>query len=1285
MTSSDPHEESLPLRGLHALAPWAWRGLVFGVVLLATYVAIGRFFLLQLGEFREPVLDQVNARLPFTVEAASLRGGWSAFSPEIEFSELRLIADGRDEASVALAGGSLRIDVPESLAGRTLQVSRLELSGLNLDALLTDDGRIEVRGFRSGAGLELGEWLETFLPNVQRVLLRDSRLTLETPAGLLALTLDVALDRRGNARQLQARLHGRELDVALRAEGVGNPLNPQSWTGDLFVDAGSPNLKAFDELWTLLNWPFSMEGDASVQFWLARAGGASSATVRVDAEDLRLEERSGAWALPIDALAFEAALSQRSRHWSLVTEDFHVEREGQVVDLDRAQFDWWGQALRMRMTDLELDDLPALLGAAPGVPESLRAALPDLAPRGHLDALELRLDDLSRPAESWHLRSALDGVAIGSWRNGPALEGVRGYLDLGPAGGSLLLDSDDLTTLYPKVYRQKQVYNDAVGELRLTWDRELLEVSSGLLRLRGDEGEARGLLGLTVPLQPSDIGIELELLIGLQDSDAAYRDRYLPYKLRPQLLAWLERSIVAADVNSAGFVWRGSTRPDQKLHRTLQLFLDVANAELEYDPPWPRLEDLAATLWIDDARTYAAASSATSAGAELSNLAVSVVPVGGPVRLTVSGEVAGDASSAQVLLADSPLATLTDGVFAEWSFAGPMVGDLTVAAELGGDGSAPFVDLHLGLDGVSTNVVQASLPISQLTGDLHYRSDRGFVGSRVAFNALGGSGDLEVLATPDRSLDLRITSEFDAGAVRTWLDLPFLAFADGRSTMSGNLLIDDAGSASLGLESDLLGVSLDAPQPFAQGPERALHLFVDLELQSDPQINLALGERLEAALEFRSASLHRMAARVGGGTPDLGACDQRYCLGGRISTLDISKWMGFQERYFGLDNLVKSDAGEPQTPDFTYRIDSLQVGELAIDDRPLGTARLDLWGVNQLWQGAVEAPWVQGSLTREGGSLDLLIERLDLDSFGGDDPVALEEFIDLLPSMRVDVLDLYSGERRLGAVGFDLESRPDEGALYAANVRGQLWEARLDDPYPGLLRWSTTGTGEQTEIEFDPGFDDFGSVIAAAGYAPSLESERGRASVRLRWPGPPSEFAATLAMGSIDLSARSGRVLESRPGPLALIGFLNFAEILRGLSMTYVFESGIPFETADAELYLHGGTVEVIDLQIDGAASAFAFTGVSDLELGEVDGELVVTLPVANNLPWVAALAGGIPVAAGVFVVSKVFEKQVNRMSSAVYGVSGDIEAPEVEFRRLFDDQLTPTPPVPEGSGTGDD
>ena len=89
-------------------------------------------------------------------------------------------------------------------------------------------------------------------------------------------------------------------------------------------------------------------------------------------------------------------------------------------------------------------------------------------------------------------------------------------------------------------------------------------------------------------------------------------------------------------------------------------------------------------------------------------------------------------------------------------------------------------------------------------------------------------------------------------------------------------------------------------------------------------------------------------------------------------------------------------------------------------------------------------------------------------------------------------------------------------------------------------------------------------------------------------------------------------------------------------------------------------------MNVEGGSS-FQFSGVSDVAAQSLDGELIATLPVANNLPWVAALAASLPIAAGVFVVSKVFNKQMNRLSSAVYRIGGSWDEPEVKFDHIFD------------------
>ena len=69
-----------------------------------------------------------------------------------------------------------------------------------------------------------------------------------------------------------------------------------------------------------------------------------------------------------------------------------------------------------------------------------------------------------------------------------------------------------------------------------------------------------------------------------------------------------------------------------------------------------------------------------------------------------------------------------------------------------------------------------------------------------------------------------------------------------------------------------------------------------------------------------------------------------------------------------------------------------------------------------------------------------------------------------------------------------------------------------------------------------------------------------------------------------------------------------------------------------------------------------------------------MTLPLVDNIPWVAALAGGLPIAAGTYLVSKVFEEQMNQLSSGVYSVSGDLNDPQVIFERVFDAKASAPP-----------
>jgi uncharacterized protein YhdP len=84
-----------------------------------------------------------------------------------------------------------------------------------------------------------------------------------------------------------------------------------------------------------------------------------------------------------------------------------------------------------------------------------------------------------------------------------------------------------------------------------------------------------------------------------------------------------------------------------------------------------------------------------------------------------------------------------------------------------------------------------------------------------------------------------------------------------------------------------------------------------------------------------------------------------------------------------------------------------------------------------------------------------------------------------------------------------------------------------------------------------------------------------------------------------------------------------------------------------------------------------SMTGNFDLIDETMDAQLVATLPVATNLPWVVGLTGGLPAALGVYMTSKLVEKQVDRISSISYELSGSWDNVEVVVDKIFAVELT--------------
>ena len=204
-----------------------------------------------------------------------------------------------------------------------------------------------------------------------------------------------------------------------------------------------------------------------------------------------------------------------------------------------------------------------------------------------------------------------------------------------------------------------------------------------------------------------------------------------------------------------------------------------------------------------------------------------------------------------------------------------------------------------------------------------------------------------------------------------------------------------------------------------------------------------------------------------------------------------------------------------------------------------------------------------------------------------------------------------------------------------------------------------------------------GKVLSSLGYERSLETRSGGFDINVSWPGSPDQWAMSASQGRVKFALKNGRFLktsDAASGALRVLGIFNMTNIVRRLKFDFrdVFRKGVHFDDMRGELgFGQQRLVLTQPLEVSGPSSRFQMSGNIDLLSEALDMRLVATLPVGSNLPWVAALVGGLPAAAGAYVVTKVFEEQVDSFSSAVYDIRGTVQQPELSFKKIFD--VSPT------------
>jgi uncharacterized protein (TIGR02099 family) len=1252
---------------------WTWAISLITTTVLAGAVLSGLFQLavLAIPSYREELASWVSDATGRPVQIGGISLAWSALSPRFDLTGITLYSDDGDE-QLRVERLSIGISVVRLLTGDVVP-TRLILAGLRVSAEVDEQRRIRIAGFEPGDGtLPLSARREQWLRDLERfkqVRLEDCELRV-----LLPTVDDSPLTFRIEDAELAARDGGFDLDaslllppdrggqVQLEAEIDGSVAQLRSWQGRFELDVDGLIPQGWLRPWLL----------AGTQIGVADLQGQISGDINEGRiTRARMSFESGAM-----VLARAGVLSSAERTRAVV--DYLRDPRGWRVDVTDLSFDdsllLHGSLRRSDLDGVDAYDLDAdrvdLTQLSPWLGVWREApAWTQMVGRasGQLEGLVARVrvppktDPLQPRAPRYSVRAQLHDAGVRADRNF-GVAGVAGELTADESGGQLQLRPAPMLLKLPQVMESDLAFDAFAATLRWARTSEGWRVSAVPFdwQLAGTQGKGQFTLDLPDVADTSPV---LALQAEFSGDDAAAAKGLMPRHWPDSLKRWLGEAIIA------GRVPRGVLKIDGPLrdfpfvnHPTgvWTLDLDVADGVLEFQPDWPRIEDLAAQLHFTGSSLVITIDQATSMGNAIAHAEARFDDFADH-RLQVSARLDGELSRYYAYLRASPLSKVLRGLLQHTEASGAAALALQLDIPLKAH-EQPEVRGTVDLRDAQLKYAQLEPAITALNGQL-------------AFDNTGVRATALKARYADVPLQLRIDPQDGTrGVVRGRFTFTPMADGSGASKFIPTMLRqrlhgvsdwtlelplqDDAGE--LRLTSDLRGTAVDLPPPLGKTAETPETLSVRVREGrfAAVAVDVAYGQRVGVALEVGSdpgghqdsEALAGLYARVGVSTPPPVQAG-RFLLDGKVDRLDLESWIAVITA--GEHGGVGLDSAEIETDQLVWGAQSTLATRLRY--QPL----VDGWRTDFSGDGVGGSlVWTHTDGDRVVARLDHLGLKLTMPQQAQTPPTAQSASDpSALPVLDLQCQALRVGNADLGRLNLRSERIPGGQRL----IEASLAEGIVDLSASG--QWRRAEGQSTADLNFDLDTTDIDALLQAFDYAPSLQAERTQFRGNLSWHNAGTGLDWRMASGRIDVDARKGQLRAVQPGASRVLGLINFYALPRRLTLNFddVVGDGLAFDAIQGHFALADGVARTDDLHMDAPSLRMDVRGAVGIAARDYDQRVTVYPDVSAGVTLGAVLLGGPAVGALVLLAQELLDKPLDQVTQLSYRITGSWDNPKVE------------------------
>ncbi len=760
-----------------------------------------------------------------------------------------------------------------------------------------------------------------------------------------------------------------------------------------------------------------------------------------------------------------------------------------------------------------------------------------------------------------------------------------------------------------------------------------------------------------------DEQLNLDLAFAVYDAQVNQLYKYWPsFKWKPKVLNFLDQALVSGTVEQGIILYHGQVK-DYPFANNQGVFWTKSNlksATVDYHKDWPVVKQFNAVVDTINQQLIVKSNRGKVLDGQIKSAVARIANLKKPI-LTVDINAQGKDNFLIDILNKSPMKKGLEVLKQDMVFSGPQkidvdlkiplnIPDTTVLPE--GTITFNYTDFQLGqfelfdLNG-QLDFVGPSLYLKDLKGK--------FLGQNVSI-----TGDIINQANQDVQLNVKLQGDYNVQNFESVLGFSLPAKGNAPWLFSiSNTLDNQIGFTA---QSDLLGVELEMPDPFAKLTSETAAFAVTCILPCvDSGWGLTYNDILQTNFVQNQESGEITLNKMIFGQAEKNMSDN---FGGTLEVLDVDKWIV----------LLTKNRKETAPKEMPFKKMSVHVDRLIFMARELSHVSIDIEAGNEGLIFNLDADEISGKITvpneLDSKGITIQLNKLHWKAIEKEEVIEIEQTSPVsstYPALHIWIGDFVYNGIPLGES--TIEVRP-----VAEGIRVEKFITRSD-----LLNLTINGTwsrdiGETGLSEFNiiMTSKDIAGFLKTMGFQAPITQAEIIIDMQAQWSDFPSQFEIRNISGKMRIEIGQGEVIDAKPGMGRVLGLFSLTNLPRRLILDFrdVLSKGLRFQSMKGDFVLTKGEAYTENFVIDSSSAEIVITGKTGLANQDYEQMIYVIPRVGRVLPTIGAIAGGAVGAAAGFLVQGMFHKGLKDVGKITYKVTGSWDEPIIELIKTEEIEL---------------